>query len=129
MKITPDSSVFQALSNFPKVGRESITPAPGQRTAEGQNAGTGSATEARDVARQEAIRQNREAIEKTRDQLRKQAMAEFLQKSKAAEQTGGTGSSLASSGNGGAPAHYREAPVAEEKPRFIRMGQFVDISI
>lgn len=128
MKITPDSSVFQALSNFPKVGRETITPAPGQRTAEGQNANTGRTTEARDTARQEAIRQNREAIEKTRDQLRKQAMAEFLQKSKAAEQTGETGS-LASSGNGGAPAHYREAPVVEEKPRFVRMGQFVDISI
>lgn len=139
MKITPDASLFQALSTFPRATRESITPAPGQSAdAASTRAKPDSLQDmqAREAARQEAIRLNRDAIDKMQQQLREREreQARYMAQPAETARTTATAQTAASSpvfqsAAGSVNPNYREAPGTEDRPRFQRLGQIIDISI
>lgn len=141
MKITPDASLFQALSSFPRTSRENITPAPNQQTADGRpvkaRADSLQEMQARETARQEAIRLNRDAIDKMQQQLREREREQARYMAQAPAQAAQTAapaqaaspSALSQSSARPANPNYREAPGADDRPRYQRLGQFIDISV
>lgn len=105
MKITPDASLFQALSNFPRVNREAINPTPGQ--AQGNTSRV-----SQDPQSAQAIRQ-------------KPATPARAQQNTSSTNSG----QLDQNGNRSSSPYYREAPGVDQRPAFQRLGQIIDISV
>lgn len=109
MKITPDASLFQALSSFPRVNRDAINPTPHQ--AQGNAARVSGDAQSGQAARQEAIR--------------KRATLERLAQSSSSSSSG----QVSPDSNRSASPYNREAPGVDQKPAFKRLGQIIDISV
>ncbi len=117
MKITPDSSLFTALSNFPDPAqvRDAAVRRQGQRNDGVNDAGKRS-RDARDAVRQEVAR-------------RQQAVAKGADGQKKAVQVRANTTVNQAPGRGEANAFRREVPNTEARPKFVRLGQFVDITV
>jgi hypothetical protein len=110
MKITPDASLFQALSNFPRVNRDSVNPAP--RQAQENKTRISTDEQSRQAILQEALRQQRAAVERA-------------QQSHQANFSG----QLAQNDTRSTSPYNREAPGVDPRPAFKRLGQIIDISV
>ena len=130
MKITPDSSLFTALSNFPDA-------AQARQAAERRAA-------AREAAVDDGGRRGGDARDALAQEVRRRRQADVGQAETGQAQTG-SGSKFAAevadsrktqsafnspdAGDGSGNAFRREVPNVESKPRFIRMGQLIDIKV
>jgi hypothetical protein len=124
MKITPDASLFQALSNFPKVNREAINPAPGQNQDSTQgkaaNARVSSEAPSFEAARQAALRQNQGQPRNVQASASSPSLAS----------SSASSGSVAQNSNRAATPYNREAPgISGQKPNFVKLGQIIDISV
>jgi len=124
MKITPDSSLFTALSNFPDAAqaRQAAERRAAAREASvddgGRRGGDARDALARDIGR------GRAETEQAQSRNRGGFAAEIAgtRKTESTFNVSGTGDV---SGN----AFRREVPNVETKPRFIRPGQLIDIKV
>jgi len=125
MKITPDSSLFSALSKLPSPAEVRRRAAPGGE-AGGQQPVDPARREkdARDAIVRQALREaaHRQAA------LRQNAPEAGA--ASAARSASGVASSLsAGPASASTGSVSREAPFADSRPQFVRLGQFVDISV
>ncbi|RMF10564.1 MAG: hypothetical protein D6763_05345 [Alphaproteobacteria bacterium] len=128
MKITSDSSLFTALSNFPDPAQ--VRDAAARRQSQRQNAvgdaGSGG-RDARDAVRQDVLRRRQAAkgaearATNTANRPESRTAATSVAGSRAAGEL--------SSDPTRANAFRREVPNTVSKPRFVRMGQLVDITV
>lgn len=131
MKITPDSSLFTALTRLPspaEVRRRAVPP---------ENSGG----QAVDPARREKDARDAIVRQALRDAAQRQAALRKGQQqtnqSRAAAQTSvrASASTEAAPAAGAEPAATtrgsvtREAPFADGRPQFVRLGQFIDITV
>ena len=110
MKITPDASLFQALSSFPRVNRDAINP-----TANQGNQGQAFSAQISPDAQQQSTQINRQ----------RQAAPARAQQSNSSSASG----QLSQNGNRAANPYAREAPGVDQRPAFKRLGQIIDISV
>lgn len=122
MKITPDSSLFSALSNLP--GPKDVHR--GARV-EGQAAFAEKVQSSKGKAEKDA----RDAIvrQALREAAQRQASLRQSQASAAPAATNGVAPALSAESSGQAGLVKREAPFAESRPHFVRLGQFIDIQV
>lgn len=132
MKITPDSGLFTALSRFPDAGH--ARDAAAQRAA-AQQGNVGDAanrgSDARDAIRQEIMRRRQQAAGDENQARARDARGDntgFASALKAKQQTGSI-SGEPGTGTTDAGAFRREAPNVDTKPKFVRLGQLLDISV
>lgn len=127
MKITPDSSLFSALSKLPNPAevRRRAAP-PGQ--AEGQQAVDPARREkdARDAIVRQALREAAHRQAALRQSAPEAGNAPAARSASATDAASAVTAGSASASRGSVS---REAPFAETRPQFVRLGQFVDISV
>lgn len=128
MKITPDSSLFTALSNFPDPAqvRDAAARRQTQRNDGVDDAGKRN-RDARDAVRQEVLRRQQNA-KRTEDQ-KKASEARTNSQRFARALDGNKSTGEVSSDPSGSAAFRREVPNTDVKPKFVRLGQFVDITV
>ncbi|RIK93622.1 MAG: hypothetical protein DCC73_08615 [Proteobacteria bacterium] len=127
MKITPNSSLFTAISNFPDAGqvRDGLADRRKLKNAGGDGAAIPGG-EARDVVRREALKkaallQNQHAATDAK------SPTPAAKTMKATAPAAAPAEDAAATYNAGSVR--REAPFAESKPKFVRLGQFIDIKV
>ena len=127
MKITPNTSLFTAISTFPDAGQ--VRDGVADRRKVKHAAVEGAAVqggEARDAVRREA--------------LKKAALLQNQTAAREAKQPTQTAKTMKATAVAAAPAEdaaatynagsvRREAPFAETKPKFVRLGQLLDIKV
>lgn len=128
MKITPNNALFTAISQFPD---PSQVRARQTRAAAQQPAGRADDPRAaliRDALRQAAQRQAQEAGQGQRQvaDQKKSFSAKAAAKSPELEAAAAADISLQTYAAGSV---RREAPLAEARPTFVRLGQFIDLKI
>lgn len=126
MKITPDSSLFTALSNFPDAAqaRQAAERRAAAREASVDDGGRRN-NDARDALAQD-IRRRRAETEQAQPGTRRDFAAEVAGSTKT-ESTFNVAGNI--SGDASGNAFRREVPNVENKPRFIRPGQLIDIKV
>jgi len=128
MKITPDSSLFTALSNFPDAAqaRQAAERRAAAREASVDDGGRRS-NDARDALAQE-IRRRRAETEQAQSLSRGGFAAEVAGSAKM-ESAFNVAANVSGAGDTSGNAFRREVPNVENKPRFIRPGQLIDIKV
>ncbi len=127
MKITPNSSLFTAISTFPDAGqvRDGLADRRKLKNAGGDGAAI-QGGEVRDAVRREALK--KAAL------LQNQTTARDAQQSTQTVKTKTTTAATPAPAEDAAVTYNagsvrREAPFAETKPKFVRLGQLIDIKV
>lgn len=131
MKITPDSSLFTALSRFPDPAQVRDGAARRQ-SAQGGVAGEPGqrSNDPREAIRQEIMRRQKTATRPADgQQVEGRRRADPAQSLGAGQKTGPVQSSASNRPGEADQAFRREVPNTDTKPKFVRMGQFVDITV
>lgn len=132
MKITPDSSLFSALSNLPGPNEARRRPPVESQAAFADRIGKSPADpgraekEARDAIVRQALREAAQRQASLRQTSLRQSQAPT---SPAAARSADPAATFATGTADSAGAVKREAPFADAKPNFVRLGQFLDIQV
>lgn len=113
MKITPNTSLFTAISTFPDAGQVRDGLADRRKL---KNTGAEGAAiqggEGREAVRREALK--KAALLQTQNAAKTASPQSTAEEAPSVHTTGSV---------------RREAPFAEVKPKFARLGQFIDIKV
>ncbi|MAU40920.1 MAG: hypothetical protein CMF31_04790 [Kordiimonas sp.] len=121
MKVSSNPQLFQTISAFADAKRVQEQALQERRPDQQQK--TDKQVEARELLKQDLIRQNRDAVQKTQETLRQQRIEELRASQQSEEVASNTVSQNVN-------LNLRESPdVGSQSPAFVKLGQIVDIRI